>query len=238
LEEGKEIGYQGFELGNKFPKEKEALKAKLGEYGFECVSGWYSSFLAHGTVEEEIDRVSAHLDKLLYNGSNVMVYGECAGTIQGDRSKALYMRPKFTSDAQWQEYAEKVTKFGDWLLARGMRLAYHHHMGAYVETPEDVDMLMKLTGESVGLLFDTGHMTFAGGDALTELKKHINRVCHFHCKDVRSDIIKLARNRNWAFLDSVLNGAFTVPGDGAINFAPILQTLAENGYKGWLVVEA
>lgn len=238
LSEGQEIGFKGFELGNKFPKDKAELKATLDQYGFECVSGWYSGFLGHDSVEAEIDRVAPYLDKMLYNNSHVMVYGECAGTIQGDRSKPLYMRPKFRNDDEWQTYADKLTRFADWLLARGMRLGYHHHMGAFVETPADVDTLMRLTGDSVGLLFDTGHMTFAGGDALTELKKHIHRVCHVHCKDVRPHVIKLARNRNWAFLDAVLNGAFTVPGDGAINFAPILQTLAEHGYKGWLVIEA
>ncbi len=237
LSEGKQIGYTGFELGTKFPKTPEGLKAKLAEFDLKCVSGWYSSLLAHGTVEDEIKRVGPHLDKLLHNGAKVMVYGEVAGTIQGS-SKPLYQRPRFASDADWQAYSERLTQFGDYLLSRGMRLAYHHHMGAYCETPADVDKLMSLTGESVGLLFDTGHITFAGGDALTELKKHIGRICHVHCKDVRPQVIKLARNRNWSFLTAVINGAFTVPGDGAIDFAPILRTLAEAGYAGWLVVEA
>jgi inosose dehydratase len=111
-------------------------------------------------------------------------------------------------------------------------------MGAYVETPDDVDALMTRVGDAVGLLFDTGHMTFAGGDAAAMLAKHVKRVCHVHCKDVRPDVIKLARNRNWSFLDAVINGAFTVPGDGAIDFAPIVQLLRDHDYQGWLVVEA
>ncbi|WP_143137938.1 TIM barrel protein, partial [Burkholderia ubonensis] len=115
---------------------------------------------------------------------------------------------------------------------------YHHHMGAYVETPADVDRLMAATSDAVGLLFDAGHITFAGGNPAEVLKRHIARVCHVHCKDVRPAVIRLARNRNWSFLDAVINGAFTVPGDGAIDFATLIDLLKRHGYRGWLVVEA
>ena len=97
---------------------------------------------------------------------------------------------------------------------------------------------MKRVGPEVGLLFDTGHMTFAGGDAVAMLTKHVARVCHVHCKDVRPAVIKLARNRNWSFLESVINGAFTVPGDGVVDFPGVIQVLRDAGYEGWLVVEA
>jgi inosose dehydratase len=123
-------------------------------------------------------------------------------------------------------------------LTRGVRLAYHHHMGAYVQAPEDVDQLMSVTGEEVGLLFDSGHMAFAGGDPVAMLGKHVARVCHVHCKDVRPEVLRMARNRSWSFLQSVLAGAFTVPGDGAIDFAALLGVLDRHGYRGWLVVEA
>jgi hypothetical protein len=135
-------------------------------------------------------------------------------------------------------YAERLTAFARHTLAHGVRLAYHHHMGAYVETPADVDKLMALVGDEVGLLFDSGHMTFAGGDAPAMLAKYVRRVCHVHCKDVRPNVIKQARNGNWSFLQAVINGAFTVPGDGAIDFRPLLQLLYDNNYEGWLVVEA
>lgn len=238
LSEGAEIGYAGFELGNKFPREPEALKAKLAEFGVACVSGWYSGRLAEGTVEDEIAAVQAHLKKLVYNGCQVMVYGEVASSIQGDRSQALARRPRFSERSQWEAYGRRLTEFGAYLKSQGITLAYHHHMGAYCETALDTDTLMAVTGPEVGLLFDTGHMTFAGADALAELKKHIGRVVHVHCKDVREAVMKQARNKSWSFLDSVLNGVFTVPGDGMIDFAPILQALADHGYAGWLVVEA
>ncbi|KWO85998.1 myo-inosose-2 dehydratase [Burkholderia ubonensis] len=237
LTEGRDIGYEGFELGNKFPREPQALKALLGEYGLSLVSGWYSGRLAQRSVDDEIAAVGPHLDLLAQNGATVMVYGEVADTIQG-APVPLYQRPRFTTDAQWDGYAKRLDAFARYTLSRGVRVAYHHHMGAYVETPADVDRLMAATSDAVGLLFDAGHITFAGGNPAEVLKRHIARVCHVHCKDVRPAVIRLARNRNWNFLDAVINGAFTVPGDGAIDFATLIDLLKRHGYRGWLVVEA
>jgi len=240
LTEGKAIGYQGFELGNKFPRQSAALRKVLSQHGLELVSGWYSGQLARRPAEEEIRAVGAHLELLAANGAKVMVYGEVADSIQGNASP-LYKRPRFYHREQWRDYADKVTALARHTLSRGVRLAYHHHMGSYVETPSDVDRLMALVGDEVGLLFDSGHMSFAATDenaAPAMLAKHVRRVCHVHCKDVRPRVIRMARNRNWSFLESVINGAFTVPGDGAIDFRALLKLLHDNAYCGWLVVEA
>jgi inosose dehydratase len=238
LSEGSEIGYRGFELGNKFPREPEALRKVLAQYRVELVSGWYSGELARRSVEQEILAAGPHLQLLAKNGANVMVYGEVADSIQGNRDAALSRRPQFSSSAQWRAYAEKLDGFARHTRSQGVRLAYHHHMGAYVETVEDVDRLMSLTGPDVGLLFDSGHITFAGGNAVDTLQRHVARVCHVHCKDVRPEVAGEARKRDWSFLDSVLEGVFTVPGDGHIDFKALLQVLHDHGYRGWLVVEA
>ena len=240
LTEGKAIGYQGFELGNKFPRQSAALRKVLSQHGLELVSGWYSGQLARRSAEEETRAVEAHLQLLADNGAKVMVYGEVADSIQGNASP-LYKRPRFYHPGQWRDYADKVTTLARYTLSRGVRLAYHHHMGSYVETPSDVDQLMALVGDEVGLLFDSGHMSFAATDenaAPAMLAKHVRRVCHVHCKDVRPQVMRMARNRNWSFLESVINGAFTVPGDGGIDFRMLLKLLHDNAYRGWLVVEA
>jgi inosose dehydratase len=241
LMEGAQIGYQGFELGNKFPKKGPALKAKLAEFGVVCVSGWYSGRLAEGPLDSEIEACAAHMRKLQLNGCKVVVYGEVAGSIQGQIDTPLARRPRFTTDAQWQSYAKKLNAFGEHLQAAyGITLAYHHHMGAYVEAPADVDRLMAETDPAkVGLLFDTGHAYYGGAtDPVALLKKHLSRVVHVHCKDVRPQVIAKARNDGWSFLTGVVNGTFTVPGDGVIDFDAVLTTLRQGGYEGWLVVEA
>jgi inosose dehydratase len=249
LREGAEIGYEGFELGNKFPKEGPALKAVLDAHGLACVSGWYSGMLAEipagfsnwQVIDAEMAGCVEHMKRLQYNGVKVVVYGECAGTVQGQINTPVGRRPRFTTDQEWSSYAMRLNTFGEHIQQQyGITLAYHHHMGAYVESPDEVDRLMALTDpKHVGLLFDTGHAFFGGaGDPLVPLRKHLNRVVHVHCKDVRPAVIAQARNDGWSFLTSVLNGAFTVPGDGAIDFGAVLSTLKAGGYEGWLVVEA
>ena len=240
LSEGAEIGYEGFELGNKFPSDPAALKAKLAEYDVACVSGWYSGRLAEGSLEAEIANCRAHMAKLQFNGCKVVVYGEVAGSIQGRIDTPLAKRPRFAGDAAWQGYAQRLDAFGAHLKATyGITLAYHHHMGAYVESPEDIDRLMALTGPDVGLLFDTGHAYYGGAtDVAAALRRHLPRVVHVHCKDVRERVVRSARNDGWSFLTGVINGTFTVPGDGAIDFDAVLTLLHDAGYEGWLVVEA
>jgi inosose dehydratase len=241
LAEGAQIGYQGFELGNKFPRDSQALAATLAAYRVACVSGWYSGRLAEGTLDAEIDACAAHMHKLRHNGCRVVVYGEVAGSIQGRIDTPLSRRPRFSGDAPWQAYAKRLNAFGEHLKAAyGLALAYHHHMGAYVESPQDIARLMAETDPAcVGLLFDTGHAFYGGAaDPAALLKKHVERVVHVHCKDVRPQVIAQARNEGWSFLTGVLNGIFTVPGDGVIDYGAVLRTLHAAGYQGWLVVEA
>ena len=238
LTEGARIGYRGFELGNKFPREPAALRATLAAHGLACISGWYSGRLAGRSADDEIREVEGHLRLLADNGAPVMVYGEVQDAIQGDITVPLYKRPQFSGADAWSAYGERVTALARHLLRAGVRLAYHHHMGAYVQAPGDIDTLMAVTGDEVGLLLDTGHATFGGGDPVDLARRHAARICHVHCKDVRPQVVALAHNRAWSFLTSVINGAFTVPGDGAVDFAEVLRTLRDTGYRGWLVVEA
>jgi inosose dehydratase len=238
LSEGSRIGYRGFELGRKLPREPKALRAALAPYGLELVSGWYPGRLAARSVEEELRGVEPHLRLLAESDAHVMVYGEVQDAIQGDLAVPLFKRPRFRTADEWKSYGDRLTAFAAQLLRRGLRLAYHHHVGAYVETPADVDALMSATGDEVGLLLDTGHAVFGGGSPAELLQRHGRRVCHVHCKDVRPAVVRLARNRAWSFLQAVLNGVFTVPGDGAIDFGAVLASLQRLGYRGWLVVEA
>src|SRR5258706_8461353 len=142
------------------------------------------------------------------------------------------------SEADWPGFAERLTAVADHLVRRGVRMAYHHHMGTVVESEAEIDRLMRSTGESVGLLLDTGHLAYAGADPVAVAKRHIARINHVHCKDVRADVLAVMRGDDRSFLDAVVEGVFTVPGDGAVDFAAMLGVLKTAGYQGWLVVEA
>lgn len=249
LREGAAIGYSGFELGQKFPTDGPELKATLDAHHLVCVSGWYSGRLAElapgqtdaQAIAIEIERCAKHMQMLQHNNVKILVYGESAGSVQGQIDTPVSRRPRFTTQALWRAYGDRLNAFGLHLIqAYGIRLAYHHHMGAYVESPDDINRLMALTDPTmVSLLFDTGHAYFGGAyDPVELLVKHSHRIAHVHCKDVRFRVIEKARNESWSFLTGVLNGVFAVPGDGDIDFAGVLQALKDTGYNGWLVVEA
>ena len=237
LAETHEAGYAGIELGNKFPRESTALRPILDRHGLALVSGWYSGRLLERTAAEEIRAVEAHLRLLSDMGCSVMVFAETTGSVAGARGTPVTRRPRLT-DAQWPGFAERLTSVADHLAKRGVRMAYHHHMGTVVETEAEIDRLMASTGGSVGLLLDTGHLTYAGADPAAVAKRHIARINHVHCKDVRPAVLAAMRKGDRSFLDSVVEGVFTVPGDGAVDFRAVLDVLKAARYRGWLVVEA
>lgn len=237
LSEGKEAGFAGFELGNKFSREAGVLGPILEHHQLKLVSGWYSGRLLERSVEEEIVAVRSHLALLCELGAKVMVFAEVSGCIHGEQQTPVHLRPRFPP-ARWAEYGAKLTAFARYTQALGGQIAYHHHMGTVIESAQDIDNLMIHTGEEVGLLLDTGHLTFAGADPLAVAQRWIARINHVHCKDVRTSVLADVKNRKTSFLDAVLSGVFTVPGDGGVDYPPIMALLKQHGYQGWLVVEA
>jgi inosose dehydratase len=235
LAEAREAGFEGMELGHKFPREAGALRAVLERFGLDLVSGWYSAELLNRPAEAEINALRPHLDLLKALGATVLVFAETSNAIHGDRSKPLDERPVLRSEA-WRQFGERMTEVADATLAEGVRLVYHHHMGTVVQSEADIDALMAATGPSVHLLLDTGHATFAGADPVRLARRYRDRISHFHAKDVRPDVMERARRKRLSFLDAVVAGVYTVPGDGCIDYPAVLRELP--GYQGWAVVEA
>ncbi|RBP05752.1 2-keto-myo-inositol dehydratase [Roseiarcus fermentans] len=235
LSEARDIGIEGMEKGNKFPKTAPALKAKLAEYGLVFVSGWYSTFLLERDGDAEF---AAGLDELKLRrdaGAEVLVTCECTRTVHGTKSAPLSTRPVMT-DAEWATFLPRMTRFAELCRDFGLEVVYHHHMGTVVQTEAEVDRLMAGTGPAVKLLLDTGHITWAGGDPVRMAKTYAGRIGHVHAKDVRRDVAAQATAEDWSFLDSVLAGVYTVPGDGCIDFASVFKALPD--YSGWVVIEA
>jgi inosose dehydratase len=235
LAEAKEAGFEGMELGHKFPREPKALREVLGRFGLSLVSGWYSAELLRRNAEEEMRHLRAHLDLLKALGCNVLVFAETANAIHGDRGKPLADRPVLAA-LDWAQFGARVTAVADRTLKEGVRLVYHHHMGTVVESAEEIDALMAATGPSVHLLLDTGHATFAGADPAALARRYRARISHVHTKDVRADVMAQAQRERLSFLDAVIAGVFTVPGDGCVDYGAVFRELP--GYAGWVVVEA
>ena len=237
LSEARLAGFSGVESGGKFPKTTEELGPILQAHHLQLVSGWYSGTVLDADLEAEKTQARAQLKLFRDLGAAVLVYGETAGTIQNKRGAPISTRRVLTDD-DMRAYGRKLTAFAEFCAEQGVPLSFHHHMGTAIESEGDIDRLMGATGEAVGLLYDTGHLTFAGADVLRVIDKHGKRINHVHAKDVRGDVAAgLARDKE-SFLDAVLKGVYTVPGDGLVDFGAVAKRLAGIGYEGWFVVEA
>jgi myo-inosose-2 dehydratase len=237
LEEARRAGYAGIELGRKFPRRPAELRDVLQRHQLDLVSGWYDAHLVRRGSKEEIAALQDHSGLLAALGCTAMVFAEGTGSVHGRLGVPLSSRPKLADD-DWAGFGKALTEVAEHLAGRGMRLAYHHHMGTVVETEAEIDRLMRVTGPAVGLLLDTGHLTYAGGDVLGVAKRYAHRIVHVHCKDVRPAVLAEARRRDDSFLEAVVAGVFTVPGDGCVDYRALLEILRGAGYAGWLVVEA
>ena len=237
LSEAKQAGFLGVETGGKFPMTVPELRAELDRHGLKLASGWYSGTLLDKELEEEKDQASGQLALFRELGAACLIYGETAGTIQNVRHTPLDTR-RTLDDDQIRAYGRRLDRFAEHCANEGVPLAFHHHMGTVIETGHELDLLMAHTGEAVRLLYDVGHMVFAGGDPLGAIDAHGHRIAHFHAKDVRRKVIDGIDRQRESFLDAVLKGAFTVPGDGSLDFEAVVRRLADVGYEGWFVVEA
>ena len=232
-------GFKGSEIGNKYPKDVDVLKHKLDVRGLTICNAWFSTLFLSEPYEVTIQNFIAHRNRLHALGAKVIGASEQGDSIQGkDVNIFGTSKPRWT-DEQWALIARGYNELGALAEEVGMTLTMHHHMGTGVQTAEEIDRFMDIVDpEKVFLLFDSGHLTFAGIDPLPILKKYIGRIRHIHLKDVRLPIRERAEREGWSFLTAVRGGVFTVPGDGDVDFAPLFDVIEESGYEGWVVVEA
>jgi inosose dehydratase len=237
LKESRAAGFSGTETGVKFPMDPKRLGPILAAHGLKLVSGWFSGEILSCSLEEEKARLADQMATFRALGAPVVVYAETTGTVQSQIGIGLSHRPHLP-DSEFPAYGRKLTALAEWMAGEGVAMAFHHHMGTVIENQREVDLLMANTGPAVGLLLDTGHLVYAGADPLDVVGRHGPRINHVHCKDIRPDVLKRARQQDQSFLNAILDGVFTVPGDGAIDFHAVARRLAECSYEGWVVVEA
>ena len=231
-------GFSGSAIGNKYPKDPDVLKHYLDVRGLRICNAWFSSLLLSDGYDATIDAFIKHRDFLHALGAKVIGASEQGNSIQGKNVSIFGNKPVYT-DEQWELIAKGFNEMGRLAREKDMYFTVHHHMGTGVQTADEIDRLMEMTDENlVFLLFDTGHLAFAGEDAVAVLKKYVHRTKHVHLKSIRKDIIAEGKAKGYSFLDCVRAGAFTVPGDGDFDFRPVFDILSDADYEGWVVVEA
>ena len=237
LRQSRSAGFTGMEKGRRFPDDPALMLPILRAADVTLCGGWFSGTLVDEELAANQDRIRPMIELFKAVDAPCIVYGEVGRSIQGDRTKPLAQKPKL-SDDEMKVYARKVTAFGEWCAAEGMPLSYHHHMAAVVETEPELDAFMGYSGAGIPLLLDAGHLAFAGGDVLRAIDNHHDRISHVHVKDIRRTVVDGLDRSRQSFLDAVALGAFTVPGDGSLDFGAIVNKFADYGYEGWFVVEA
>jgi inosose dehydratase len=232
-------GFEGCSVGHTYPKDEAELKEELGRRGLRVSEPWHSTYF---TVNSMRDRTfEAFYDVMGFMkrmGGSTIVVAELGHAVHQQPVPPIANKPIFNDD-QWAAMTSGLNELGKIANDNGMTLCYHHHMGTGVMTRAETDRLMAETdADAVHLLLDTGHLYWAGDDPLDMTKTYAERIRHVHLKDIRHDIMVTCNETNRTFIESVIDGVFTVPGDGVIDFKPIFQTLADANYKGWLMVEA
>ncbi|MEM7593491.1 MAG: myo-inosose-2 dehydratase [Cyanobacteria bacterium P01_A01_bin.83] len=233
-------GYEGSQMSGKYPQDMATLKRELALRNFTISEPWVGTFF---TINDRQDSKKIFRDQLKFMkeiGGDRLVVAELGGAVHQQPVAPLPNRPKFT-DQQWEQLITGLKEIAEEADKAGMQLCYHPHVGTGVETLEDIDRLMEGTKDSpLKLLLDTGHLYYAGADPLEVTQKYRDRIGHVHLKNIRQDVLASSIKQGRSFLDSIREGAFTVPGDkaGVIEFEPILKELAQADYEGWLVVEA
>ena len=237
LDEASQAGFIGIESGGKFPKTSKELLPKLNNYNLNLCSGWYGGNLRQNSTDEEKQLIRGQLNLFKDCNAPCIVFAEVSGSIQGDPNRKLSTRPQMDND-EWNSFCNKLSEMGKFLEGEGIPLAYHHHMGTVIETHEDTIRLLENTDDSVKLTLDTGHMLFAQGNSKKILEDFNSRIIHIHCKDIRKNVLENSLENDLSFRGAFLDGAFTVPGDGCIDYKPLFDILKTKNYSGWLVVEA
>ena len=237
LEEVATAGFTGIELGGKFPRNPGITNFLLNKYNLKMPGGWYGSLLRGRSAEIEWAAMQDHLNLLKLIKADVFVFADVSGSIQGDQSRKLSTRPNM-DDKEFVQYCKKINEISNRLDNEGIPMSYHEHMGTIIQTENDVDMFMENTNDNTFLLYDTGHLLFAKANYERVLKKYISKINHIHCKDIRKNILENSLKNDLSLRKSFLDGVFTVPGDGCIDYKPLFKILYENSYEKWLIIEA
>ena len=233
-------GFTGSEVGNKYPKDPAVLKPALELRGLRICNAWFSTFLIGRPYGETLAEFEKHVAFLAAMGAKVVGVSEQSYSTQGKQDQPVFEGKYVMNDNQWNTLCDGLNALGRFSLEKyGVALTFHHHMGTVVQTAAETERLMAGTDPKyVSLLFDSGHFAYCGEDPAAMVKKYAHRIKHVHLKDIRPEVVERVRDERLSFLEGVRQGAFTIPGDGCVDFPPIFKVLEESGYRGWMVVEA
>lgn len=245
IDEMQEAGYAGTELGDWgfMPTDPDQLRQELAARSLKLLASWVSVHLhdvaRHAQSEADCVRTAGLLAEVGGPDNFVILGNDPYGDPIRTRFAGRIQPEHGMSGAQWAIFAEGANRVARAVKREtGLRTVFHHHIGTWVETPAETASLLQMTDPTVlGLCFDTGHYRFGGGDPLTGLRQHADRIWHVHFKDHEPTVAARSRQEGWDGIQSVAHGVFCELGRGDVNFPAVLAELTQMNYSGWIVVE-
>lgn len=243
LDEIAQSGYAGTELGpyGFLPTEPARLRAMLAQRGLELCSAYVDIHLGDpSALDAGMATVMTSARLIAEAGARLLILSDA---ITPERAKSAG-RPEAAnrlswSEEEWERAVQAVGAVVKGCRSLGLAVAFHHHVGTHVETPEEIDRLLSLVPASdLGLCLDTGHYVYGGGYLMPFLRREASRIRCVHLKDVHPEKLAEARARKLAYHDAVRHGVYAPLSEGAIDFPAALAILRGSGFAGWAVVEA
>jgi inosose dehydratase len=245
IDEMQQTGYAGTELGDWgfMPTDPAFLTQELGSRHLSLLASWVSVFLHDADRHQQSADDAVRTAKLLAavgGHKNMIVLGNDP---YGDPVRTKHVGRITTdlgmSEEQWQTFARGANYVARRVMDEaGLRTVFHHHIGTWVETPDETRRLLDMTDPAIlGLCFDTGHWAFAGGDPVQGIYEFADRIWHVHFKDHEPNVARQSREQGWDGPTSVGHGVFCELGRGDVDFPGVMKALQDIGYAGWIVVE-
>jgi inosose dehydratase len=246
LDEMAATGYVGTELGDWgfLPTDPVQLRAELAVRQLTLVGAFVPVALAHPAAWDAGRAQALRTARLLAEATNstapFLILADDNGKDPTRTRYAGRIRPEQSlTPEQWDTFARGADAIARVVHAEtGLRTAFHHHCAGFVETPAEIEALLERTDPTLlGLVLDTGHLVYGGGDPLALLRAHGDRVWHVHFKDCHPEVAAQARTAGWDYFEAVRRGVFCELGKGYVDFAAVIAELRRLGYAGWIIVE-
>lgn len=245
LDEMVETGYQGTELGDWgfMPTDPNRLRKEIHTRGLTLLGAFVPVMLKDPNAHAAGIEVAVRTARLLADAEGELpfiVLADDNGKVPERTQNSGRVRPEHgLNESEWKIFAEGAENIAEAVKKEtGLRTVFHHHCAGYVERPDEIEMLMRLTDpDLLGLCFDTGHYRFGGGDPIAGLQEHKDRIWHVHFKDCHPEVAKRSRAEHWDYFTSVGNGIFCELGKGDVDFPRVKADLENFAYEGWIVVE-
>ncbi len=245
LDEMKETGYAGTELGDWgfMPTDPKELAQEIHGRGLKLLGAFVPVMLKDESCHAAGEEAAVRTARLMAGVEGTLPFIVLADDNGKDPVRTANAGRVTTamglSEAEWQTFAKGANRIAAAVKKEtGLRTVFHHHCAGFIETPAEIAKLMEMTDPNLlGLVFDTGHYAFGGGDPLEGLRKHAGRIWHFHFKDFEPNVGKQSAEQGWNYFESVRNGVFCELGKGGVDFPALVQELERMGYDGWGVVE-